>query len=282
MASMLAALLTPFGDDGEVDLDALRAHVEVLVDAGLDGLFPAGTTGEGALLEEDEVAALLQCVIPMAIGRAWVLAQVGRPSTRATIALARRAIGLGADAVAVVAPYYYDADDDALLRHYESVIAAAGSTPVFAYNIPKRTVNDILPALLRRLAQEGLAGMKDSSGDFDRHLAYLEVANEREAAGERFSVLTGAENDVLRSLRSGSHGSVTAIANLRPELLLRVREAFEGGRSDEAEAAQAEVAALKAEIAELGPTPAGIKQAVADTMRERGVDYSPALRAPFG
>lgn len=278
---MLAALLTPFADDGEVDTGALRAHVELLVDGGVDGLFPAGTTGEGALLEPAEVMAVLESVLAVAAGRAWVLAQVGRPSTRATLALARRAIDLGADAVAAVVPYYYAADEDQLRRHYQALVAAAGDVPVYAYNIPKRTVNDLAPQTVRALADDGLAGVKDSSGSFERHLAYLEVARERERAGGSFSVLTGAEKEVLNSLQNGSHGSVTALANLRPDLLARLRGAFEDRRQREAAAAQAELSELKDEVATLGPTPLGIKRAVADFMRERGVHYSPALRAPF-
>ena len=279
---MLAALLTPFDRHGNVDVRALRAHVETLIDGGLDGLFPAGTTGEVALLEPPEVATVLETVIPLAAGRAWVLAQVGRPSTRATVALAKRAVALGADAVAAVVPYYYEADRDALLRHYGALVACLPGTPVYAYNIPKRTVNDVEPELLGALAREGLAGVKDSSGSFERHLAYIELAAERDAAGAPFAVLTGSEKEVLDSLQSGSQGAVTAIANLRPELLSRLARAHESGHGAEATRAQAELSELKDEIARLGPTPLGIKRAVADAMRERGIDYSPALRAPFG
>ena len=281
-ASMLAALLTPFDRHGDVDVHALRAHVESLLDGGLDGLFPAGTSGEGALLEPPEVTRVLETVIPLAAGRAWVLAQVGRPSTRATVALAERAVALGADAVAAVVPYYYEADHDALLRHYSALVASVPDTPVYAYNIPKRTVNDLDPGVLDALAREGLAGVKDSSGSFERHLAYLELAAEREAAGVPFAVLTGSEKEVLASLQNGSHGAVTAIANLHPELLSRLARAHENGHAPEAAKAQAELSELKDEVARLGPTPRGIKRAVADAMRERRIDYSPALRAPFG
>ena len=282
MASMLAALLTPFDRRGEVDVGALRAHVEVLLDGGLDGLFPGGTTGEGALLEQTEVTSVLATVVPLAAGRAWVLAQVGRPSTRATVALAERAVALGADAVAAVVPYYYEADRDALRRHYSALLAAVPETPVYAYNIPKRTVNDLEPALLGELAREGIAGVKDSSGSFERHLAYLEVAAERTAAGTPLAVLTGSETEVLGSLQNGSSGSVTAIANLRPELLARLARAYADGHPSEAAKAQAELSELKDEVARLGPTPLGIKRAVASAMGERGIEYSPALRAPYG
>ncbi len=278
---MLAALLTPFDRHGDVDVDALRAHVEFLIDGGSDGLFPAGTTGEGALLEPPEVARVLETVIPLTSGRAWVLAQVGRTSTRATVELAERAVAMGVDAVAAVVPYYYEADHDDLLRHYSDLVSSVPDTPVYAYNIPKRTVNDLEPGVLRALAREGLAGVKDSSGSFERHLAYLELAAERDAAGAPFAVLTGSEKDVLDSLQNGSRGAVTAIANLRPDLLARLARAHEDGREREAVKAQTELSELKDEVAQLGPTPLGIKRAVADAMRERGIGYSPALRAPF-
>ena len=99
MVKNLAAIATPFAADGRPDLDAFGAHLDWLYEAGLDGVFVAGTTGEGVLLEQDEVAALVERAVA-ADGSLRVIAQVGRPSTRATIALARRALDSGAHAVA--------------------------------------------------------------------------------------------------------------------------------------------------------------------------------------
>ena len=105
MFQLLAALTTPFREDGWVDLDGLRAHVAVLADDGLDGIVPAGTTGEGPLLEDAEVATVVATAVEAAAGRMEVIAHVGRASTPATTRLARAAAGSGADAVIAVTPY---------------------------------------------------------------------------------------------------------------------------------------------------------------------------------
>ena len=99
-----AALTTPFAPNGSVDLDALRLHIELLADDGVDGIVPAGTTGEGPLLEESEVASAVATAVQTALGRIEVIAHVGRASTPATVRLGRAAAGTGADALIAVTP----------------------------------------------------------------------------------------------------------------------------------------------------------------------------------
>src|SRR3954449_8474304 len=105
--AVVVALLTPYDGGGGVDEAAMRAHVDWLVTAGIDGLMPCGTTGEGPLLADDEVAAVVRAAVAAADGRVPVLAHIGRPGTAPTLALARRAVGDGAAAIAAVVPYYY-------------------------------------------------------------------------------------------------------------------------------------------------------------------------------
>src|SRR5919206_2375534 len=136
--AVVVALLTPYDETGAPDRGALRAHVDLLVEAGVDGLMPCGTTGEGPLLADDEVAAVVRATVVAADGRVPVLAHVGRPGTAPTLALARRAIADGAAAVAAVVPYYYAVGDDHVRAHYATLIDGAGA-PVYAYTIPERT-----------------------------------------------------------------------------------------------------------------------------------------------
>src|SRR3954469_10470092 len=103
----MVALTTPFAPDGTVDTRALRAHVEWLVAEGADGLMPCGTTGEGALLDDAEVLAVVGATVEAAAGAVPVVAHVGRPGTEATRRLAEGALTLGADAVSAVVPYYF-------------------------------------------------------------------------------------------------------------------------------------------------------------------------------
>ena len=271
-----AAITTPFAGDGSVDLDAFGAHVAWLAEAGLDGVFVAGTTGEGVLLEEHEVAALVQRAVGEAPAGLRVIAQVGRPSTPATARLARRAIELGADAVAAYVPWFYPAGDAEARTHFHGLLEAAGDTPAFTYNIPRRTVNDLTPELLAELARAGFAGMKDSTDDFARHEAYLDALD-----GQPFALYVGSEPLVLRAFRRGAAGAITGLAGCRPELFASLREALAAGDDETAEQLQDRIAQAKAEVESEGSTVAAVKRRVTAALAERDVAYPPAPRAPF-
>ena len=262
-----AALTTPFGHDGQVDAEALRAHIELLVEDGLDGIVPAGTTGEGVLLDEAEVAAVNGLAVQVAAGRIEVIAHVGRASTPATVRLARAAAAVGADAVMAVIPFYYGHGADALLAHYRTLLAALDGTPVLAYTFPERTGNELSAEVLDTLAAEGLAGLKDSTRSPERHREYLDVA----ARHEGLRVFVGSERLVLESMRGGAAGAISGLANARADLLLRLRD--EGS-----DAAQRAVADARTELPEI----AQLKRAVSARLAERGVSYSAAPRAPLG
>jgi dihydrodipicolinate synthase/N-acetylneuraminate lyase len=275
--SVVVALLTPFGANGDIDLEALRRHVDFLVAEGVDGVMPCGTTGEGPLLEDDEAAAVTQAVVAAASGRVRVLAHAGRASTKATVGLAGRAIEAGADAVSAVVPYYYEVGDDQVLRHYRPLLERARDTPVYAYTIPARTGNELSPQALRTLAGEGLAGLKDSTKSIERHREYLEAT----AASEGFVVFMGSDGILLEALESGAGGSVSAIANVRPDLVVGLARAFAEGRSAEAKALQQEIAALRSALSD-GPALVGLKRAAAARLGKNGIPYPAALRAPLG
>jgi 4-hydroxy-tetrahydrodipicolinate synthase len=261
-----AALATPFAEDGSIDSAALRAHVDLLVEDGVDGLLAAGTTGEGPLLEEAEMEAVIAAAVEAAAGRIEVIAQVGRPSTAGTLRMAAAAARAGADAVMAVTPYYYGLGDDALLGHYQALLGAGDGVSVMAYTFPDRTGNELSADLLDRLAGEGLAGLKDSTGSPDRQQEYLQVAHRHRG----LRVMVGSERLVLRAVEGGGAGSISALANAQTDVLVRVREE----RSDDAqEAVDAARARLKG-IPE-------IKRAVSARMAERGVSYRPDPRSPL-
>jgi 4-hydroxy-tetrahydrodipicolinate synthase len=268
----LAAITTPFGEDGGLDLDAFEAHIRWLEEAGLDGLFVAGTTGEGVLLQDDEVEALAGRAAAAA-GSLQVIVQVGRPSTQATVALARRALAAGAHGVAAYVPWFYPITQEQVGAHFRAVLEAAGDAPAFLYNIPPRTVNDLSPELAAELARAGFAGMKDSTGDPERHRAYLE------AVPDGFEVYTGTEPLIVESVAAGAAGTINGLSNCRPELFVALREALAAG--DDVTELHEEISALKAEVKAEGTVPA-VKRRVRERLAERGVDYPAAPRAPFG
>jgi len=268
----LSAISTPFADDGSVALDAFAEHVAWLADAGLDGVFVAGTTGEGVLLEADEIVALTERARMSSPPTLRVVSQIGRPSTRATAALAKRAIAAGADAVAAYVPWFYPATDADVRTHFEGLLEAAGETPAFLYNIPRRTVNDLSAELAGALAAAGFAGMKDSTADFARHEQYLDATRDRD-----FELYIGAEPLVLEACRAGAAGAITGLAGARPELFVRLREALAAGDDPAADAAQAEIAAAKSEVEASGSTVAAVKARVAAQL----AGYPAAPRQPF-
>jgi 4-hydroxy-tetrahydrodipicolinate synthase len=236
----------------------------------------AGTTGEGVLLEHDEVEALTQRAASAA-SSLRVIAQVGRPSTRATVSLLQRALAAGADAVAAYVPWFYPITQVQIRAHFLAVLEAAGDAPAFLYNIPPRTVNDLEPALAGELARAGFAGMKDSTGDFARHEAYLEAVGTDNA----FEIYTGSEPLMLASVRAGATGSINALSNCRPELFTALRDALAAGDEAAAGRAQDEITQLKEYVRAEESTAAAVKRRVRDRLADRGVDYPTGPRAPF-
>jgi 4-hydroxy-tetrahydrodipicolinate synthase len=275
--AIIPSLLTPFRPDGAVDRDALRAHVGWLIDHKVDGIMPCGTTGETALLTDDEVIEVVETVVAAADGRVPVIAHVGRPGTVPTIELGRRALDAGAGAVAAVVPYYHPLEPDLVLDHYRALMDALGAERVLAYCIPSHSNNVLDADGLATLAHEGLAGFKDSTMSADDHDAY--VAALRDTGRDDFALLVGLGALLLRSLRAGSAGAVLGIANLRPELAVGLRDAFRAGDDDAAEALQADLAAAEAEFMAFPD----LKRAVSERLRaEAGIEYGPHMRAPLG
>jgi 4-hydroxy-tetrahydrodipicolinate synthase len=277
--SVIVALLTPFDAEGGLDEPALREHVDDLVEAGVDALMPCGTTGEGALLSEDEVVEVVRSTVAATDGRVPVLAHVGRPGTAPTLALARRALDEGAQAVSAVVPYYYPIDSDQLRGHYATLVEGLNGAPVYAYTIPSNTHNELEPALLDQLIADGVSGLKDSTKSLELHRQYAAVARD---SGEAFALYDGSAPLVLDSLREGSAGAVLAVANLRPDLCVALLGAWRKGDEEEAERLQGELTAVEEGLERAGPMLEELKRAVSEHLRERGVAYRPELRAPLG
>ena len=140
LAGVVPPTITAFADDESVDYDRTAAHARFVVDRGVHGVFPLGTNGEFALLSSDERDRVVEAVVSEVGGEVPVIAGVGEPSTRGTVARAEAAEAAGADGIVVVTPYYYPLDGDAAVTHYRRV-ADAVSLPVYVYHIPGRTGN---------------------------------------------------------------------------------------------------------------------------------------------
>src|SRR5262245_14070738 len=177
----LTALVTPFQKDGSVDDKAFRALVEWQIGEGTNGLVPVGTTGESPTLSHEEHHQVVKACVEVARGRVPVVAGAGSNNTGEAISLARHAEKVGADAVLVVTPYYNKPNQRGLYEHFAAV-AKATKLPVIIYNIPPRSIIDLLPETMGRLAHEfsNIVGVKDATGKVER------VSEQRATCGKDF------------------------------------------------------------------------------------------------
>src|SRR6188474_1572583 len=151
---ILTAMVTPFAEDGSVDLDSARSLARRLMDDGSHGLVVAGTTGESPTLSDREKLDLIEAVIDEVGDRATIIAGTGSNDTRHTVELTREACRLDIDAVLVVTPYYNKPNEAGLRAHFNTVADAAADTPMLLYNIPSRTVINLSNEFMASLAAE--------------------------------------------------------------------------------------------------------------------------------
>ncbi len=241
LRGVIPPLVLPLDPDGGIDFDSLDRQIQFLLTGGVDGLWVNGTTGDFFALGIRERAEVVAAAVRAAAGRVPVIAQVGDASTRRAITHAQRALDAGADALAVVLPYYLEYSQRELKGHYR-LISRAVQRPLFLYQLPQMCkVSLTIPSILE-LAREGtLLGIKDSAGDVDFYGRLLRrVADEHSTL--RCFYGAGPLLDV--SLFVGGHGVMCAIANLVPHLCKRVVEAAARGDWGAARAAQQRVLGL--------------------------------------
>lgn len=234
------ALVTPFHDDESLNLEQMRVHTDRAVQAGADGVFCLGTNGEFFQQTEDERLAVLEAVVDATGGRVPVYGGAGAVGTKETVRIAQRMQASGADVLSVITPYFAAASQDELYRHF-AVVADAVDLPVLIYNIPARTGNTITPATVARLAEiDNIAGVKDSSGNFDAILQIIELTDP-----DLFAVLAGTDSLVLPTLQAGGAGGITAVANVYPRTMVEIFQRWAAGDLDGARAAQASIRSLR-------------------------------------
>ncbi|MEM7053266.1 MAG: 4-hydroxy-tetrahydrodipicolinate synthase [Pseudomonadota bacterium] len=226
LGGSIVALVTPMHADGSVDLDTWCSLIDWHLDSGTDGLVVAGTTGESATLAQDDYDSLLSAAVERVNGRIAVLAGTGSASTANVIRDSRRAARLGADAVLVVAPYYNRPPQRGLIAHYRAV-AEASAVPVVLYNVPSRTVTDLLPETAIVLAEhENIIAIKEGVPDPARLQQLIEAG---------VPVLSGDDPSALMAMRMGAKGVISVIANIAPVQTSAVCRAALAGDYENAE-----------------------------------------------
>ncbi|WP_432790571.1 dihydrodipicolinate synthase family protein [Brevibacterium sp. K11IcPPYGO002] len=267
---ILAAIATPFDEEERIVEAALRAHVNRQLDAGIHGIFALGTNGEFYAQTAAERAEAARIVIDEVSGAVPVVIGAGAATTRETIAIASDAAAAGADALSIITPYFAAASQVEIENHFRAV-ADSVDVPVIVYNIPARTGNAVAPATLEKLAEvENITAVKDSSGNFDTILQYLERTDR-----ESFDVISGNDSLILWTLLAGGAGGISGIANIYPQTMASIFDLFAAGDTAAARTAQDSIRPIRNCLA-LGNPNTVVKAAA----NERGFGLGPA-RAPF-
>ena len=245
LTGVFAPVVTTFSSrDGELDVASFEANIAAHLGAGLHGIVVTGSTGEAALLDPAERAALVEAARRVVPSDKSLIVGTGAESTRTCLQYTRDAAERGADAVLVVAPHYYGvAMTTEALRHHYLQVADKSPLPVVLYNIPKYMHFALDALLVTELAQhENIVGIKDSSGNRDLFAGYLT------AQSPAFAVLTGNAPMFHHAVARGARGGILAVALFAAGLSLDVFEAVQRGDDASAEAAQARLTPIGAKI----------------------------------
>jgi 4-hydroxy-tetrahydrodipicolinate synthase len=243
--------------------------VEWHVAEGTDAIVALGTTGESPVVEGDEQLEVLAHCVRIAAGRIPIIAGATSNSTAHAVQLGRRAETVGADAILSAAPYYNKPGQEGLYRHFRAV-AEAVSIPVLLYNVPSRTITDILPETVERLSRlPNVAGIKEATGDLKR------AADIQRRCGKDFLVISGDDATARECMLQGGRGVISVTANVAPKLMHEMCMAALAGDAARAAALDAELALLhKALFVESNPIP--VKWALAEMGR-----IPPGIRLPL-
>jgi 4-hydroxy-tetrahydrodipicolinate synthase len=279
----LTALITPMDKNGEPDYDGYRRLIHLQLDAKIDGLVPAGTTGEAPTLDEAEWEKLVAIACEETAAhdkrngrKVPVLAGCGTNATKHTVKRTRRAKELGADAALIVVPYYNKPNEEGLYAHFSA--AAETGLPVVIYNVPGRTARPLSVQTIERLSKiPGVIAIKESSGDI-AHIAEViqRTVVKRDAQQERFTVLSGDDALTLPVIALGGAGVISVVSNLVPENMVALVKHCRAGHYAEGQKLFYELLPLfKAAFLESNPVP--IKRA----MTLAGLPAGPT-RLPLG
>lgn len=247
----ITALVTPF-KSGKVDESALVKIVKDQIANGTDGLVPVGTTGESPTLTHDEHHRVIQIVVQAAAGRVPVIAGTGSNSTDEAVSLTKFAKKAGADGALLAAPYYNKPTQEGLYRHYAAV--AKTDLPIVLYNIPGRSVVNISPDTVARLAKiPNIVAIKEASGSMDQASHIMTLCD--------IDVLSGDDSLTLPLLAMGGKGVISVVSNLVPKDVSAMVDAFFAGDHEKARKAHLKLFSLcRAMFIETNPIP--IKRAM--------------------
>lgn len=235
LGEVLTAIVTPFAADGSVDMPRFRALCRFLVDNGSDGVVVAGTTGEAPTLTDDERLGLVAAAVEEVGGRATVVAGTGTNDTAHSVEMTRRSHELGAHAFLVVTPYYNKPPQRGIVAHFEAV-AAVTDRPIVVYNIPQRSVINIEPATIARLAEiDNITSVKQATTD---------IGEARNVVACGLDLYAGNDDLLLPFLEIGGVGVISVFSHVVGPQVKELIRRHRSGDSAGARALDAELAVV--------------------------------------
>jgi dihydrodipicolinate synthase/N-acetylneuraminate lyase len=230
--------------EGKLNEAAFREVMEFNIQAGVQGFWVAGGTGESVLLDDEENMRIAEIAADQSRGRVKNIMHVGAPTTARAAKMAEHAAKAGVEAICCVPPFFYRQTDEAIVEHYR-VVAAAADLPLFIYNLPQSTGVEITPPMMLKIQERvpQLTGLKHSA---------LTVANVRVFTKMGLDCLVGNCLLMLPALTIGATGMVDGPPNLAPELWVEVWNAYNDGDLARAQAAQDKASAFATALREFG------------------------------
>ncbi|RSL30088.1 4-hydroxy-tetrahydrodipicolinate synthase [Salibacterium salarium] len=255
LKGIVPALLTPMTADDEINEKSTRELVNHLIKAGVHGIFALGTNGEFHTLTKEEKLKVATIVKEEINGRVPLAVGTGGNSTSEVIELSQEMENIGVDVLSIITPYFDPLSQDELIDHYRN-IAGATNLPIILYNMPSRTGVSLHPDTVATLSKiDNIVGIKDSSGNFDNILKYIENTD------DNFSVLSGSDSLILWTLIAGGSGAVAATANVFPEIGVSIYNSWKEGHIKKAQTFQENLRTIR-NASQLATVPAVYKKAV--------------------
>lgn len=260
ITGILCPNIVPFSEDGRINEGELRRIVSWLIDKGIHGLYPNGSTGEFARLSFEERIRVVEIVADENRGRVPILAGAAENNIDLVIEAAERYAKLGIRAISVTGPYFFKVSPDGVEAYFREV-ARRSPLDILLYNIPQ-FANEIPVEVIRRLAADcpKIIGTKDSSRDMPRFLHTLNVLRKTR---EDFTVLVGCEEILYPTLMMGGDGGTIASTGVVPEPIIKIYNDFQAGRHDECRRVQFKLLELIEAMLRAGNFPEGFRAGAA-------------------
>lgn len=278
LKGVIVPIITPIDKDELIDENALRKHVDYVIDGDVLGILAFGSNGEFYSIEEDEMERGLKIMVSQAAGRVPVYFGIGAISTKKCVRLAKMAVANKASGVSILQPMFLKPTENELFLHFKTIADAVPETPVLLYNNPGRVGYTMSGDLVERLAHEveNIVGMKDTSGDITQTSEFI-----RRTRDVDFKVFGGKDTLLYASLCHGAVGGVCTAGNFMPELITDIYNKFTAGDLKGALEAQFKLNPVRLSM-DGASFPVASKDMANLRGRNVGLPYTPNLATPDG